>query len=139
MDDLIRKSIEVHDILTQYIEIHNDFFKWSLRRMIPIRGLFQEIDFGKHFGSLSKLADELKYIISGVDAQNEFARALIEYGQALLQTINIFGDMCGSLYKKSQGEVSSYYKKQYRADLDAYNSSVKRYQSLGTRLNEYIR
>jgi len=139
MDDLKVKLLDAHDILTKYIKIHNDVFKSSLRRIIPIPGVFLAIDYGKHYGSLSELADELKYIISGVDDRNGFARALIEYGQALLQTLVLFQDMCGNLYKKSQGEVSSYSKKQYQADLDAYNSSVERYQSLGTRLNQYIR
>lgn len=132
MDNLIRKSLDVHDVLTQYIEIHNDIFKSSLRRIIPIPGVFQAIDYGKHYGSLSELADELKYIVSDVDDRNEFARALIEYAQVLLQTIVLLRDMCGNLYKKSEDEVSSYSKKQYQADVDAYNSSVERYQFLGT-------
>jgi len=139
MDDLIRKSLDVHNILTQYIEIHNDIFKSSLRKIIPIPGVFQAIDYGNHYNSLSELADELKYTISGVDDRNGFARILIEYAQALLQTIILFRDMCRNLYKKSQGEVSSYSKKQYQVDLDAYNSSVERYQALGTRLNQYLR
>ena len=139
MDDLIPKSLDVHNILTQYIEIHNDIFKSSLRKIIPIPGVFQAIDYDKHYSSLSELADELKYIISGVGNQNGFARALIEYAQALLQTIVLFRDMCENLYKKSQGEVSSYSKKQYKIDLDAYNSSAERYRSLGTRLNQYLR
>jgi len=139
MDDLIRKSLEVHDILTQYIEIHNDIFKSSLRRIFPIPGVFQAIDFGKHYFSLSELTDELKYIISGVDDRNGFSRALKEYAQALLQTISLLRDMCGNLHKKTQGGVSSCSKKQYKADFQAYHSSVERYQFLGDRLNQYLR
>lgn len=62
MDDLIRKSFDVRDILTQYTKIHNDIFKSSLRRIIPIPGVFKAIDFGKHYGSLSELRERYLHI-----------------------------------------------------------------------------
>jgi len=101
-ENLIRKSLNVHNILTQYIEVHNDIFKSSLRRIIPIPGVFKAIDFGKYHGSLSKLTDELKYIMSGVDDRNDFARALIEYIQALV--LSSYCGICAKIYIRKAKE-----------------------------------
>lgn len=139
MGDLVQKAMEVHKVLTRYIQIHNDVFKSSIRRVIPIPGIFQAIDYGKHQSNLAKLANELEAIIFGTVGDDEFASVLQEYARALLQTISSLREICGKLYEKSQGSLNSYPKSQYEADLAKYHSYERTYQALGRRLNQYLR
>ena len=139
MGDLIQKAVEVHEVLTRYIQIHNDVFKSSIQRVIPIPGIFQSMDYGKHHSDLTELTNELEALISGAVSDDEFAGALREYAQALFQTISSLRDICGKLYEKSQGDLNSYPKSQYEADLAKYHSYERTYQALGERLNQYFR
>lgn len=139
MSDLIQKAVEVHEVLTRYIQIHNDLFKPSIRRIIPIPGIFQSIDYGKHYDSLTALTNDLESIISGVAVNDDFAGALREYAQALFQTISSLREICRKLYEKSQGDMNSYLKGQYESDLAEYHSYERTYQILGEHLNQYLR
>ena len=139
MNDLMQKAVEVNEVLTRYIQIHNDVFKSSIRRIIPIPGLFQSIDYGKHYDNLTALTNELEAIISVVSGNNEFAGALREYTQVLFQTISSLREICRKLYEKSQGDMESYPKSQYDADMAEYNSYERTHKALGERLNQYLR
>ena len=139
MGDLMQKAVEVHELLTRYIQIHNDVFKSSIRRIIPIPGIFQSIDYGKHYANLTALTNELEAIISGITVNDEFADALRKYAQALFQTISSLREICRKLYEKSQGDMNSYPKSQYEADLAEYHSYERTYRAFGKRLNQYLR
>ena len=139
MNDLMRNALEVHEVLTRYIKIHNDIFKSSIRRIIPIPGIFQSIDYRKHHDNLSELTKELETIISGTPGNDEFPCALRESTQALFQTISTLREICGKLYEKSQGESNAYPKSQYDSDLTEYHSCERKHQILGERLNQFLR
>lgn len=139
MNDLMLNALDVHEVLTRYIKIHNDIFKSSIRRIIPIPGIFQAIDYRKHHHNLVELTNELETIISKTIGNDEFPRALREFTQALFETISTLREICEKLYNKSQGESNAYPKKQYDSDLKEYYSCERKHQILGERLNQFLR
>ena len=139
MNDLMRNALDVHDVLTCYIKIHNDIFKSSIRRIIPIPGIFQSIDYSNHHHNLFELTKELETIISKTIGNDEFPCALREFTTALFETISKLQEICEKLYKKSQGESNAYPKKLYELDLKEYRSCEQKHLILGERLNQFIR
>ena len=138
MDSLMKESLEMHEILNRYIKIHGDIFNTSIRRIIPIPGIFKAINYGQHREDLYNLLKSLQKIILKINENNSFAIILKEYGEALLNTITMLHDICEKLYQKSQGDLSSYSKGQYEADLNNYNYLMENYQSIGISLNQLI-
>jgi hypothetical protein len=140
--DLIELALRTNELLQQYVKIHDDIFAFSVRKMIPLPGIFKAIDYQSHFEGLYFIKEELEGIISSIaispQSNNEFARALEAYSKSLLETILILREMCGNLYEKSQGDLTSYRKSQYNVDLRNYQASVERYTALGQRLNAYF-
>ena len=138
-DVLMSKVLGVYEILNSYIEIHNDVFKSSLRRVVPIPGVFESINYDKHQSRLLELAGDLASLISGVEGDDGFAVALREYSLAWSETISTLSDLCGRLHRKSQGGQYSYSWRQYQKDLADYHSCQQRYLALAPRLNQYLR
>lgn len=128
----------MHEILNRYIKIHDDIFKTSIRRIIPIPGIFKAINYGQHQEDLYNLSKSLQKNILKINENTKFAIILKEYGEALLNTIKMLHDICEKLYQKSQGDLSSYSKGQYMADLNNYNYLIENYQSIGISLNQLI-
>jgi len=136
-------SVRVNDLLSQYVAIHNDVFKTSIRRIIPLPFLFKAIDFQTHYreteGILSQL-QESKESISKIlsqygPAQKDYLELLSRYVDALSETVSRFRIVLGSLYAKSE-RLASYNWKQYKEELAQYESASQGYLSLGKKLNE---
>jgi len=120
----LEKAKEIHDILQEYIKIHNDIFKYSLRRIIPFSGIFEATDYGKHYENLNSLKERLNGIIRTLDKESEFGALIKQYAEALLDTILCLRIMCEKLYEKSQGNLKAYTWQQYRKDLAVYKASA---------------
>lgn len=138
MGPLFFKAPEIHDILEEYIKVHNHIFKFSLRRVMPIPGIFQAIDYGSHCQTLDSLKKRLEDALLSLEDADASDSLLAQHAQALLETISCFRHMCGNLYEKSQAYPNAYSKLQYKQDLETYKSNVIRYKALGIRLNEYM-
>lgn len=52
----------INKVLQEYISIHDQVFKPSLRKSVRIPGLFKPIDFGRHFDDLDVLSNKLKEV-----------------------------------------------------------------------------
>lgn len=139
MQQLVEKSLVVHNILDRYIQVHDDIFKFSLRKVIPIPGLFKPIDYKLHYESLYCLKEELEGFIINLDDSNDFAAILKQYAQALMDTILFLREICGKLYEKSKDDLGLYSKQQYQNNIAAYQSLVQRYRALGLELNRYFK
>ncbi len=137
-------ATQVNDILSRYILVHNAIFKFSIRKLLPIPGLFKAIDYGSHYQALDNLHSELAQALEAI-AQvrasepastntGAFLAALAEYGSALSDTIGSLRDMCSHLYRKSQG-ATDYGWDTYKQDTEAYEASVEHYKVLGEHLN----
>lgn len=135
MNNLSNKASQVHAILQDYISIHDQIFKPSLRKSIGIPGFFKAIDFGKHFedlGVLSKALGELT-ISDDLDDQHH---VFTEYVTALLQTINELRILCKKLSLRSEG--GAYTMEEYKDDVTSYHDSAAKYREIGSKLNLHL-
>jgi hypothetical protein len=125
-------------LLHRYIAVHDHIFKFSLRRSIPIPGIFQPIDFQQQFESLRFIEMDLQRILEDI-GESPLARAgagirFLAYGAALSAAIAQLREICGSLFQKADGRVP-YSTSEYQQDLAEYQQRVARYQQLGVDIN----
>lgn len=136
-------AVIVNDALSRYIETHNDIFKVSTKRLVPIPGVFEAIDFKAHVETLTDVVDTLTRagvtIASALEGSTDpkvrlFLGHLQEYGAALLEAVRQFRQISDKLYRKSQ-DPATYKWSTYQKDLDTYEDAIKHYTELGAELN----
>ena len=138
-------AVKVNNVLTEYIKVHNDIFKVSAKRIVPIPGVFEAIDFQSHVSRLRKqrqtlasvdgdIATWLRQGIKDIRVR-AFVSLLKDYNQALLKTLSQFEEISQNLYQKSQNP-NHYSWDTYNKELDAYQESIGEYKRLGSKLNE---
>ena len=143
--NVVMLAANVNGILSRYILIHDQIIKSSIRKLIPIPGLFKAIPFCTHENDLDTLLGELAAARDSISdhlidlrgvatAEGEFIEMLDEYSAALNDTIYQLHGISSKLCLKSRGEGDYPYPR-YRADLDSYEESLKRYKQIGDRLN----
>lgn len=135
MEAIPKNMFEVNDIVKRYANIHNEFFKSSWLKFIP--GMAKPIDYGKHFGNLSTLADRLQSIEGSLKADNELDTPFGKYVHGVLETILFLKDMSQKLLERSQGGTG-YTDQAYKEDTDAYNRLAASYRSLAAEFNKTI-
>ena len=144
-EEIIELSWNVNDLLSQYVAIHDEVFKTSIRHAIPIPGIFKKIDFGVHLGKVENIIPELKNCDNKIkslvknesDKEKEYLDILSQYTGALIETVSRLKVVVGALYAKSQSFANSNYDwKNYKNDLAKYEQSVKDYMTIGGNLNE---
>jgi len=131
MNGLSDSMYQVHEILQEYVLIHDHIFKPSLRKKIPIPLFFKPIDFGKHFEALGLLASSLNAINVSVDTSEQ--QSLVDdYMSALLSAINSLSVLCKSLSVKAEG--GTYSKDDYESDVADYLDLVDEYRAIGEKI-----
>ncbi len=136
-------AVIVNDALSRYIATHNDVFKLSVRRLVPIPGVFEAIDFKAHVETLTAVEDTLSS--AGVTtasalkgssdaAVRDFLAHLQEYNTALLDAVRQFRRVSERMYRQSQNP-GTYKWSTYQKDLDTYEEAVKHYTEIGVDLN----
>jgi len=133
---------QVNDTLGAYVKVHDAIFAFSLRKLLPIPGLFEPIDYCAHELTLGVLSARLKDISGrqlpdvrpSSEAERAFLAALQSYALALQDTIDRLAHISANLCRKSKGE-SGYIYDSYNADVRAYKASVQSYAGLGANLN----
>ena len=138
MPGLSEELIRANAILGKYVAIHDAIFKFSWRKTLPIPGLFKAIDFGAHCKDLGRLASKLAAISSALKAESGSLEAY-QYTAALLEAVQALREICGQLYEKSQGDVSTYSMAEYNANRKTYEGLVNKYVALGVALNRHMR
>jgi len=144
MQQITSLAYQVNDILSRYIVVHDAIFKFSIRKLLPISGLFKAIDYGSHHHELDDLHSDLADILVAIaevqtsqpasSSREAFLVTLAEYADALSDPIAKLRDMCSHLYRKSQG-ATDYSWGAYRRDVKAYEASVQHYMASGEHLN----
>lgn len=132
MNRLSDNLLLANEILQEYVSIHDQVFKPSLRKSIRIPGFFKPIDFGKHFECLGVLSNELEELTFSTDLEDQ-PSVFQEYVTALLSTIEELRDLCGKLLAKSKG--ASYSMEEYKSDVASYQDIVAEYRAIGSKLN----
>ena len=144
-EQIVEISWVVNDLLSQYVAIHDDVFKTSIRHIIPIPGIFKAIDFGAHLQKAENIIPELKNCDNKINAladnfegqEREYLYLLSRYANALIETVSRLKIVLGALYAKSQSFVNSNYDwSNYKNDLADYEKSVQGYLAIGGCLNE---
>ena len=144
-DEIINISREINDLLSVYVAIHDDVFKFSIRHALPIPGIFKSIDFGSHIANIEIVASALKrhaqrisMLIARVDREEkDYLSLLLQYAFALIETGDRFETVLKALYAKSQSFVNSNYDwKNYKNDLAKYEEAVQNYMAFGGKLND---
>ena len=136
-------AVEVNAILRDYVQVHDDIFGFSLRKLIPIPGLFRAIKYCRHQESLGDLSERLAIIATRdlldvtpmTPAEAAFLPVFRTYAGALHDTVQRLLHICVQLCRVSQGD-SAYRYSNYDADTTAYHASVDTYVSLGNSVNE---
>ncbi len=146
---LDRLSWEVGECLITYVTIHNDLFKTSIRRVIPLPFIFQRINYKKHIDSIEYILTRLQehytktnLLLNDENETNyqEYLNLLTRYISALTDTIIKFKLVVSALYAKSQSFTNSNFDwKNYKKDLDSYEQSIPRYSELGMNLTNLFR
>jgi len=138
MAEIPNEIYQVQAILDRYIVVHDKIFGFSLRKVIPIPGIFRPIDFGQHFRELDSLASALEEVSICTRHRAELPEVFHQYVIALLRTIQFLRYICNRLYDKSEGDLQSYKMNQYKSDVAIYEGLVDKYCLLGSKFNEYI-
>jgi len=138
-------AITVNDALSSYIGIHNDLFKVKARRLIPILGVYEAIEFKHHVDTLARVDSILKTELIEIDSArshgsgdedvDSFLISLRAYSEALLVTVQELKAISSKLYEKSQSS-SSYKWATYSEDIENYKWSISHYTELGGELNK---
>lgn len=146
-DDITRVAAEVDQILTNYLKIHDDIFKASIRKIIPIPGIFKKIDYKDHNRLLNDLLTKLNK--AHLDLKNiknlllekleelTFINIFIEYVIALSNSMCKLRDICKKFQEKIDGE-RTYSMGEYDRDVNIYKESTENYFSVGKQLNKYF-
>jgi len=142
-NELNNIATEINRLLSEYIEIHNEVFKFSWRKIIPIPFIFKAIDFkglqskaGKILITLENSNELIAQLLTKVSSdQSCFAHFLSEYCLALIETVSIFEKMLFQLYLKSQNS-GDYSLSEHNKLSKGYEEAVRKYYSMGNRLNE---
>jgi hypothetical protein len=129
---LPNKTFRVNAILQEYISIHDQIFKPSLRKSIRIPGFFKAIDFAQLSDDLEILANELEEIAILNDFEDH-PTVLRKYTTALLSAIQALRVLCARLYSKTSG--IDYSTEDYKADVNSYQKLVDEYRAIGTDLD----
>lgn len=144
-EKILELSWNTNDLLSQYVAIHDDVFKTSIRHIIPIPGIFKAIDFGEHLKKIENIIPELencdkeiKSLVGDLTSdEREHLDLLSKYVGALIETVSRFKIVLGALYAKSQSFANSNYDwKNYKNDLAKYEEAVQNYMAFGGKLND---
>lgn len=134
MSESHNEVYQVHVVLQQYLAIHNDIFKFSLRRVIPIPGIFQVIDYGLHCRDLDLLISSLGQISICPCSGAKFEIVFQQYVAALLQVMQSLRYLCGRLHDKGEVKSSGYRYNEYNSDLKVYEDFVAKFSALRSTL-----
>lgn len=136
-------ALKINSLLSEYIVIHDEVFKFSWKRIIPLPLIFKTINFHDLHEKVGKILDNLKQCndiisellgeVSGMESR--FAHFLLEYCLALIDTVITLKEILYQLYLKSENSGDYSFSKHHKLSKE-YNEAVKKYYSIGNRLND---
>ncbi len=138
-EQLKNESLGVHNLLTQYIDLHNKFLKssgtfWSLFRRVNFRRLTGEAYFlFEKLRDVRIKLDKLKNEESN-SKEKEFAESLFQYTKALTETVYMLFILLNALKEKAEGGKLSL--NEHMENNKKYQQMIKTYQVYGEKLNK---
>jgi len=135
-------SIEVNDLLSRCIHVHDDLLKFSWRRVIPLPRLFVAIDFRRLHTEARQIRIELETCCQRTNvlkdtAENEWsqlAQCLSDYEDKLKRAVLLLEDILERHLLKSQG-IKKYSWRENRRQWKLCDKAVRDYVTIGDQLN----
>lgn len=135
---------DVNEILSDYIDVNDYMFSFSIRKIIPIPLFFKKVDTKKVKGDLEIVLMNLEICLSNLNTiprednyssdEHKFIQKLDEYIQCLLITNSALYNLADRLDQKvERTKVLSY--KEFDVMVDNYKKSIKVYTDIGVELN----
>jgi len=142
-NELNEMALTVNHLLSEYIIIHDEIFKFSWRKIIPLPFIFKAIDFrslhekaDKILNNLEQCNVDISKILNEIqNSESRFAHFLSEYCLALTNTVSLLKEMLHQLDLKSENS-GDYSLSKHNKLLKEYDEAVQKYYSMGNRLNE---
>jgi hypothetical protein len=137
-------ATEVNSLLDEYIKIHNEVFKFSLRKIIPIPFIFKALNFEKLHDRTKKVLTALENANKQIrellnesqgDEEQKFSQLLSEYCCALITTVAILEKMLFQLNLKSKNS-GDYNLSEHNRLFNSYREATDKYYDIGIKLNE---
>lgn len=136
-------AVEVNELLSRYIEIHDVVFKFSWRKIMPLPFIFKPIDFGYFQSGAEQILSQLETCNQQIDnlieglkqKERDLAHFLSEYCTILIETVSLLKGILHQLHLKSQGS-GKYSLAEYNRQCDLYKNAVDKYSAMGDQLNE---
>ena len=136
------EAFVVNDLLTQYVNLHNNFLKSAG----TFSSLFRKVDFRKLAGDIyflfekfrdekTKLEDLQKQ--EGSEKEKQFAECLFCYTEALTETVHLLFILAHALQEKAEGNKLSF--REHMENDKRYKESIQIYLKQGEELNNLYR
>lgn len=142
-NELNETALKINNLLSEYVIIHDEVFKFSWRKIIPLPFIFKAINFhdlhekaAKILTNLEQCNDDVSRMLSEApDQESRFAHFLSEYCLTLTNTVSLLKEMLCQLYLKSENS-GDYNLSKHNSLSKEYDEAIKKYYSMGNRLNE---
>jgi hypothetical protein len=138
MTPLKEYLIQINHILSLYIDIHDEIFNFSWRKIIPFRPFFKPIAFVQLSKKLDGLGAGLDKIALQLNDGLQASNVCLRYVQALTEAIRYLQLICDRLDQRAEGHFNKYKYKDYSSDVAVYDGLVKKYSEMGSELNQYV-
>ncbi|WP_405114920.1 hypothetical protein MHH28_11345 [Paenibacillus sp. FSL K6-1217] len=141
MSSLISIAKNLNHSLTNYTNIHDEIFKKSIRKTMPIPFLFKAINFQELGFKLQDIHNDLSRFKtqvndireSGSEDKNK-CTIFIEYVSKLMYAVQLLQGITRNLLLKSEGD-NSYKLNDHTELVERYQKAVEEYYSLGDKMN----
>jgi len=138
-------AMKVNGLVKEYVNIEEDIFKPSFRKIIPIPGIFRPVNYQAHFERLQEMEDELGQAKDsirsikpdGKEREGRFLITLRAYISVFMRAVAQLEDISIKLKQRSNGD--KYAKKDYRQDAVSLRKTEKEYFDIGRKLNQIYR
>lgn len=142
LNDMSTPPARVFQLLQHYVAVHDEIFggSWirTLRKLIPIPGIFLAIDYRDCASRLEPLISELQSMSEPAAHDAYGSRSALmthRYIEALLRAMKQLHVICIKLAGKAEGG-GAYSSAAYARDVSRYNELVAAYSKIGEMLNE---
>jgi hypothetical protein len=141
MSSLIAIARNLNDSLTDYTNIHDEIFKKSIRKTIPIPFLFKAINFQELgvklqdiHNDLSRYKTQVNDIRQSGDEDKNKCNVFIEYVGKLMYAVQLLQSITHNLLLKSEGN-NGYKLADHTELVERYEKAVDEYYVLGDKMN----
>jgi hypothetical protein len=140
----LKSARQIGELVRRYVQIQEDLFKPSLRKLIRIPGIYRPVDYAGALEGLSLIERELEEVrrrlhdaAESTPEGREFLSCLRDYVQAMPPAMHQLKGITTKLLALSRREVE-YPKAEYKKDIHAFQEMEAVLLNAGAHLNRFI-